>query len=229
MASASADRCCGQRSHNAWSTYVAGLALGDHPEHRSEHPGRLCPVSTYTSFSSDGHTARWLTWDGEHDETFTLLWENEGWTASGIVGREQVQYVLRLSPTWHVRQFLLFRDLDEPDLWLGDRRRRPLGRDERRAPRSSSTGASTSSLDITPFTATIPIRRLPLHVGHTADITTLRIDVETLDVQPDHQRYTRLDTHRWATTRLETGDVTEFDVDEHGLVLDQPGRFRRSL
>ena len=49
---------------------------------------------------------------------------------------------------------------------------------------------------LTPFTNTLPIRRLPLHIGHTADITVASIDVETLDVQPDHQRYTRLDRHR---------------------------------
>ncbi len=185
------------------------------------------PVSTYTSFSSDGHNARWLTWDGEHDETLTLLWENEGWTASGTVGREQVQYVLRLSPTWHVRQFILFRDLDEPDLWLATDGGGRWG-EMNGAHRVELDGCLDVALDITPFTATIPIRRLPLHVGHTADITTLRIDVETLDVQPDHQRYTRLDTHRWSFTRLESGDVVEFDVDEHGLALDQPGRFRRT-
>ena len=53
----------------------------------------------------------------------TITWENEAWTASGVVGapgeHNDVHYVLRISPTWHVRQFLLFRDVDEPDLWLG--------------------------------------------------------------------------------------------------------------
>ena len=41
------------------------------------------------------------------------------------------------------------------------------------------------------------------------------------------QRYTRLDTHRWAFTQLDTGWSQEFDVDEHGLVLDYPTLFRR--
>ncbi|MFN6119448.1 MAG: putative glycolipid-binding domain-containing protein, partial [Actinomycetes bacterium] len=85
------------------------------------------------------------------------------------------------------------------------------------------------SLDISPFTQTIPIRRLPLHVGHTADITTVTVDVETLEVRADHQRYTRAGERAWVFTHLETGEETAFEVDEHGLPLDQPGRFRRSL
>jgi len=72
-----------------------------------------------TAFPADGYTVRWRTWDHEHLETVTLRWENEGWTATGEVGREAVTYVVRLSAVWQVRQFLLFRDLPDPDLWLG--------------------------------------------------------------------------------------------------------------
>ncbi|MCB0984693.1 MAG: hypothetical protein KDB06_08575, partial [Ilumatobacter sp.] len=50
-----------------------------------------------------GHVVRWTTWDGEHVETVTIRWENEGFTVAGHVGRERVEYVLRLSPTWQVR------------------------------------------------------------------------------------------------------------------------------
>ncbi|MGZ4772821.1 MAG: hypothetical protein ACXV3B_09085 [Ilumatobacteraceae bacterium] len=35
----------------------------------------------------------------------------------------------------------------------------------------------------------------------------------------------RLDTHRWAFADGE--DSVEFDVDQHGLVIDYPGHFRR--
>jgi hypothetical protein len=68
----------------------------------------------YRAFPADGFEARWTTWDGEHTEHLTLRWENEAWTASGRSEREQVEYVIRLSPLWHVRQFLLFRDLPDP-------------------------------------------------------------------------------------------------------------------
>ena len=57
-------------------------------------------------------------WEGDEVEVTEFRWENEGWTISGQVARERVQYVVRLSASWQVRQFLLFRDLEDPDLWL---------------------------------------------------------------------------------------------------------------
>ena len=180
----------------------------------------------YVAFSADGHHATWSPWDTDHTEELTITWENEAWTASGAVGREDVQYVIRISPTWKVRQFLLFRDMDEPDLWLGtdgNGRWGEMNGDHR----PELDGCIDIDLPCTPFTNTLPIRRLPLHIGHTADITVASIDVETLDVQPDHQRYTRLDRHRGRFELLETGFAHEFDVDEHGLVRDYPTLFRR--
>ena len=76
-------------------------------------------MSGLSALPADGWTARWDGWDGQASEELTLRWENEAWTASGLVTGENIQYVVRLSPLWEVRQFLLFRDLDEPDLWLG--------------------------------------------------------------------------------------------------------------
>ena len=193
-------------------------------------------VTSYSPFPAAhgpaGHVARWATWGGDGDETTTILWENEGFTVSGQVSdaidREHFQYVLRLSPTWQVRQFLLFRDLDEPDLWLATDGSGRWG-EMNGAHRTELDGCYDIDLPITPFTNTLPIRRLPLHVGHTAEITVAYIDVETLDVQPVNQRYTRVASHRWAYTNLDSGATSEFDVDQHGLVLDYPNLFRRSL
>jgi len=184
--------------------------------------------SPYSAIPADGHATRWTTWDGDFDEQFTIVWENEGWTASGIVGRERVQYVVRLNASWQARQFLLFRDFDEPDLWLatdGTARWGEMNGDHR----TDLDGCYDLGLVCTPFTCTLPIRRLPLHVGHTADIIVASIDIETLQCEPEHQRYTRLDTHRWAFTRLASGWSQEFEVDEYGLVLDYPTLFRRTI
>jgi len=180
----------------------------------------------YLPFSADGHSASWSPWDTDHVENLTIRWENEAWTATGSVGREEVQYVIRISPMWQVRQFLLFRDLEDPDLWLGTDGHGRWG-EMNGDHRPELDGCLDIDLACTPFTNTLPIRRLPLHVGDTADITVAHVDVETLDIQPDHQRYTRLETHRWRIERLDAGFVHEFDVDEHGLVRDSPSRYRR--
>ena len=179
-----------------------------------------------TAFPSDGYTARWRTWDHEHLETVTLRWENEGWTATGEVGREAVTYVLRLSASWQVRQFLLFRDLDEPDLWLGadgTGRWGEMNGDHRH----DLAGCTDVDLAVTPFTNSIPIRRLTLDVGASADVVVATIDVDALGVVPVRQRYERLTARRFRRTNLDSGEITDFDVDEYGLVHDEPDTFRR--
>ena len=173
-----------------------------------------------------GHVVRWTTWDGEHVETVTIRWENEGFTVNGHVGRERVEYVLRLSPTWQVRQFILFRDLEEPDLWLATDGHGRWG-EMNGAHRTELDGCYDIDLACTPFTNTLPIRRLPLQEGDAAELPVVYVDPETLEVRPVTQRYTRLAPHTWRYENVDSGYATEFEVDEHGLVVDYPAEFRR--
>lgn len=181
----------------------------------------------YRALPADGHVVRWSPAD-DHSvvEELTISWDNEAWTASGVVGREAVQYVLRISPMWQARQFLLFRDMDEPDLWLGTDGSGRWG-EMNGAHRPDLDGCVDIDLACTPFTNTLPIRRLPLRVGDSAELIVAYIDVETLDVRPDRQRYTRLDSHRWRFEQFDTGFTEEIEVDEFGLVVDYPSLFTR--
>jgi len=179
-----------------------------------------------TAFPSDGYTARWRTWDHHHLETLTLRWENEGWTATGEVGREAITYVIRLSATWQVRQFLLFRDLDEPDLWLGADGTGRWG-EINGAHRHDLAGCTDIDLPVTPFTNSVPIRRLGLDVGDDAEVIAAMVDVETLGVVPVRQRYRRLTARRFEYANLDSDYTAELDVDEYGLVHDYPDSYRR--
>jgi hypothetical protein len=181
--------------------------------------------ATYQAFPADGFEAAWTTWDGAHTEQVTLRWENEAWTVTGRVGREQVEYVLRLSPLWQVRQFILFRDLDEPDLWLGTDGHGRWG-EMNGAHRPELDGAHEVALDVTPLTLSLPIRRLPLHVGDAFELDVLVVDVETLGIRRVTVGYHRTATHRWRITRDD--QVLDVEVDEYGLVIDVDGAFRRS-
>lgn len=189
-------------------------------------------MTSYSPFTAahqaPGHRLAWATWDGDGSETTSILWENEGFTVSGVVSRERIQYVLRLSPNWQVRQFLLFRDLEEPDLWLATDGGGRWG-EMNGAHRTELDGCYDIDLTCTPFTNTLPIRRLPVEVGDTVELPVVWVDPETLEVAPVVQRYTRLASHRWRYENTTTGFATEFDVDEHGVVLDYPGQFRRTL
>lgn len=179
----------------------------------------------YPAFPADGYAARWAAWDDSGDELLTLTWENEAWTATGRVGGARVEYVIRLSPLWQVRQFLLFRDLPEPDLWLGTDGHGRWG-EVNGAHRPELDGASDVGLAVTPFTHTLPIRRLGLPVGDTASVPVLTVDVETLGLTLVPHTYTRRAEHSWTVA---IGDHEEhFDVDAHGVPLDLPGRWRRT-
>ena len=180
----------------------------------------------YLPFPADGCTVAWETWDGLHHETATVRWENEGWTVGGIVGSERIEYTIRLSASWQVRQFLLFRDLDDPDLWLATDGSARWG-EMNGAHRVELDGCYDVHLACTPLTSLLPIRRLPLHIGDSAELPVVTVDPETLAVEPRIHVYTRVTDRRW-TMRHEGGDPVTFDVDEHGLVLDVPERFRRT-
>jgi hypothetical protein len=176
-------------------------------------------------FPADGFTVRWETWDGSATETLTLSWDNEGWTASGTVDGPGVQYVVRLSPLWQVRQFLLFRDLEAPDLWLGTDGSGRWG-EMNGAHRVDLDGGIDVSLAITPFSYSMPIRRMALDVGQEASTVTLRIDVETLGVVPEAAIVRRLDPNRYGF--VESEGTREVVVDRYGLATDIDGAFRRS-
>ena len=183
-------------------------------------------MTALSAFPADGYTARWQTWDETDQETLTLRWENEGWTAMGEVGREAVSYVIRMNATWIVSQFLLFRDQQEPDLWLGTDGAGRWG-EVNGAHRTELDGCGVVDLACTPFTQTLPIRRLGLEVGDAAVVKAATIDVETLGVVPTEHRYERVGAQRWRLVDLDARSEVEFSVDEYGLVNDLPGAFRR--
>ncbi|MBI4882511.1 MAG: putative glycolipid-binding domain-containing protein [Actinobacteria bacterium] len=191
-------------------------------------------MSTYTAptaaHSHAGHRVQWTTWAGDGLETATIRWENEGFTITGVVsdapGREHFEYVLRLTAGWQLRQFLLFRDLDEPDLWLATDGSGRWG-EMNGAHRTELDGCYDVHLACTPLTHTLPIRRIPLLQGDSADIPVALIDPDTLAVRADAQRYTRLGSHSWRFEQLGSDTNVEFTVDEVGLVVDYPSLFRR--
>jgi hypothetical protein len=83
-------------------------------------------------------------------------------------------------------------------------------------------------LPITPFTNTLPIRRLGLRAGEHAEIPVVYVHSPALTLEVDRQIYTCLaPLHRYHYAAADGSFSREIEVDARGLVLTYPGLFRR--
>jgi len=179
----------------------------------------------------EGHTVTWLG-AGDTREDLTFRFENEGWTVDGLVtnpttSHDDVQYVIRLSASWQVQQVLIFRDLDEPDLWLANDGTGRWG-EMNGSVRRELGGCSDVDVLRSAFTRTMAVRRLRLAPGHSQSVESVVVDPETLDVTRARLTYTRLDNRLWVVERDDDRATHEFEVDEFGLALHLPPHFTRS-
>ena len=96
-------------------------------------------------------------------------------------------------------------------------------------------GCLDVDISATPFTNTLPIRRLALQPGSTATLIMAYIAAPQMRLRVAQQRYTCLDATstggRYRFESLTQGAVSftaELPVDGDGLVLDYPNLFRRT-
>ena len=88
--------------------------------------------------------------------------------------------------------------------------------------------AADVDIAATPFTNTLPIRRLGLEPGRSAEITVLYLSVfPEVTVSAARQRYTRLLDGRYRYESMDSGFTVDLHVDSEGLVLDYPGIWER--
>ncbi len=92
-------------------------------------------------------------------------------------------------------------------------------------------GCTEVDIMVTPFTNTLPIRRLNLAVGESKEISVVYVSVSDLNISKLNQRYTYLsklkDGGGYKYENLGSGFSSDITVDADGLVLDYPGIFRR--
>jgi hypothetical protein len=93
------------------------------------------------------------------------------------------------------------------------------------------TGCIDIDITATPFTNTLPIRRVHWEVGQIQEFKMLYITVPELMLSVSPQRYTCLEKMEEGALFyfevLDTGFTAELPVDAEGLVLDYPGLFKR--
>lgn len=146
-------------------------------------------------------------------------------TARSVVsgGHAQVEYEAILGPTWVFRTLRARSGTREVRLErAGDGGWRVDG-----DPRPDLAAAIDIDLSVSPFTNTLPIRRLCLDVEESAEIVTAYVGFPSLDVLPDPQRYTRTGPRTYLYESVDGDFAREITVDGDGLVVNYPGLFIR--
>lgn len=137
-------------------------------------------------------------------------------------GDDHYAYEVILGPGWVFQtlalrtgdgQLRLHRDADGD--WFVDEE-----------PRPDLADAVDIDLAFSPFTNTLPIRRLNLPVTTSAEIATAYVIVPSLRVSRDPQRYTRVADDAYLYESLDSDFSRRITVDANGFVLDYPGLFR---
>jgi hypothetical protein len=151
----------------------------------------------------------------------------------GVVNNKafRAQYKIRCDLSWSIREI---------DIGSLDNESKPLQlRADGKAHWRTATGTALHPLDgcidvdisVTPFTNTLPIRRLNLSHNQSAEISVTYIVVPELEVKPIKQRYTCLnrspDGGLYRYENLTSRYQADLIVDEDGLVIDYPNVWRR--
>jgi hypothetical protein len=142
----------------------------------------------------------------------------------------RMHYVVRCALDWAVRNVFIRLDghvgpevrlaADGAGHWT--RTSRPLAKLD---------GCIDVDIAATPFTNTLPIRRLGLKLDESAEIKVAYITIPELLVSAARQRYTCLEAQpegsRYRYESLDSGFTAEITVDADGLVVDYQNLWQR--
>lgn len=180
----------------------------------------------------------WAPWEGPGLEHLRLLTSDGGFVANGLVigleaGRPfRISYEIRCDGRWRVREVRVATpDSERPVIELlanGEGRWNGRGAE----PLPELDGCIDVDISATPFTNTLPIRRLGLEPGQSEELVVTYVRVPELLVGPERQRYGCLEAQveggLYRLEALPSGFTAELPVDADGLVIDYPGLFRRA-
>lgn len=175
---------------------------------------------------------RWAPVAGDGLEHFTIRAVDGGYHVASVVigagvdGREfGLSYEIDIDPQWLVKAFTI-RRLDGKNLSARSPvRGQWLDSDGHRLP------ALDNTIDIdcafTPFTNTLVVRRNAFAVGEMREFTMFYVPSDTLEPFADGQRYTCLEPNRFLYEATDGTFTATIAFDEHGLIADYPGLYRR--
>lgn len=178
--------------------------------------------------------ARWQPWDASGIEHLVLREGQREIVAESVVvasverSKFAIHYRLRCDKSWRVRSVeIALIGTDRKIEIASDGNGRWT--DASGTPIPKLAGAIDIDLSVTPFTNTLPIRRLKLQARQSAQIVTVYIVAPALTLTTDPQRYTRRGERRYRYESIDSDFARDIQVDRRGLVVTYPGLFRRLM
>jgi hypothetical protein len=192
-------------------------------------------IVRYDDAMSSAVVARWQAWDGNGIEHLVLReGAREVVVESVVVSSADstpfaLRYRIRCDKSWRVRSAeIALVGSDRKIEIAGDGKGNWSDASGKRLPKLA--GAIDIDLSATPFTNTLPIRRLKLRARQSAEIVTVYILVPALTMTTDPQRYTCLEPlKRYRYESIDSDFTRDIEVDRRGMVVTYPGLFRRLL
>lgn len=175
------------------------------------------------------------------------IWQSVAWTGleilqlrkanavtvqSVIVGKSEghtpfaITYTITLNNNWHIKSIVVRSLLDEKKVRLTNREDKWYDGDGTHLP--AFDGTEYIDLTLSPFTNTLPIRRLPFVADKRRKIDVIYIDLPNFSLRKVQQYYSKLSnyTYRYQDVEVENF-VANITVDDDLLVTDYQGLFKR--
>lgn len=179
-------------------------------------------------------TVIWQAIDRTGLEYFTLTTLADGFLAEGrLIGVDEdvtytFQYQIRTNSHWQVCEVIVQKDVTNQTFihLTAD----GLGKwfDRSGATLPELAGCIDIDLTLTPFTNTLPIRRLQFLPEKPQPIKVVYVELPTGKIRPIEQFYTQLSDDTYRFEQPEIDFCADLFVDVDGLVIDYPNLFRRS-
>ncbi len=167
-------------------------------------------------------TLFWKSSEEKSLEHFSLHKTPEHYVLEGVVlcnnsVPTRIDYKITTSLKWHTQSVeVLVIGVERKSLRLEVSPKQEWFLNGRRL--EAFTGLIDIDLGITPATNTLPINRLNLAVGKSAELTAVWIRFPELTVEPLRQRYTRLDENTYRYENTDGSFSADLLVDELAIV-----------
>jgi uncharacterized protein len=140
----------------------------------------------------------------------------------------KVDYRIKTNNKWETKSFEIksrHSDQTQSLVFTGDGKGNWMSGNTHR---KEFEGCVDIDIPLTPFTNTLPIKRLQLDKGGTQEIKVIYIDLLEQKITAVHQKYTRVSDVEYHYENVPNDFEATIRVDEAGFVIDYPSLFVRT-